>query len=126
MIFISARAGLMRSAPRCMINHPNASGFWEHETPSFANPLLLDILLFNFQYPKTNSQRPIPNYQSPKAKAQLPKTKDQRPKAKDQRPYYSKSILTPFYFVFLLRIKIIAIAVVTIPITKAPKAPCFA
>jgi hypothetical protein len=56
-----------------MINHPNASGLREHETPSFANPLLLDILLFNFQYPKTNSQRPIP-------KAQLPKTKSQRPK----------------------------------------------
>jgi hypothetical protein len=55
-----------------MVNHPNASGFLEHETPSFANPLLLDILLFNFQYPKTNSQRPT--------------TKDQQPKTKDQRP----------------------------------------
>ena len=31
-----------------------------------------------------------------------------------------------FYCVFFVRIKIIAIAVVTIPITKAPIAPCTA
>ncbi len=76
----------MRSAPRRIINHPDASGFREHQTPSFANPLPLDILLFNFQYPKTNYQRPTTKDQQPKTNYQSPTTKDQQPKTKDQRP----------------------------------------
>jgi len=89
----------VRSAPRRIINHPDASGFREHQTPSFANPLPLDILLFNFQYPKTNYQRPTTKDQLPKTNSQRPTAKDQLPKPNDQRPTakdptQSKSILT--------------------------------
>ena len=85
----------MRSEPRCMINHPNASGLRDHETPSFANPHLLDILLFIFQYPKTKAQESKPNYQRLKTKVQRPKSNSQIPQS-PKINYHAFSLLTQF------------------------------
>ena len=85
----------MRSEPRCMINHPNASGLRDHETPSLANPHLLDILLFIFQNPKPNSPNPQPKDQRPKTKDQEPKTNIQIPQS-PKINYHAFSLLTQF------------------------------
>lgn len=92
-------------------------------------------MLCELTIPNTNSQRPKLSPE-PKTKDQIPIPKDQYPKTKDQRPIAKDQIPPPqllkinshpfFTSSFFVRIKIIAIAVVTIPITKAPIAPSIA